>query len=240
MRIEKITERLAGKMRKNNHYHVHNCGIVTSGGKLSSHDVDTFIQAVKKVCGTVSFQICASFGRVSDSDIDKLKEAGINRLHHNLETSRNFYPRICSTQSWDSRMETVQAALSKGMKVCCGGLFGLGESWADRIDLAVAIAGSGIDSVPINFLHPHPGTPLAGEGLLSAEDALCIIAVYRLILPDRTLRICGGRATVLKDRQHEVFSAGANAIMTGDYLTTAGQGPETDKMMIKSQGLVIE
>ena len=233
-------DRLSDEFQQNDDYNVHNCGVVTSGGKLSSGDIDKFIESINAVRSNVHFDICASFGRLSDSDIDKLKGAGVNRLHHNLETSRNYYPDICSTQSWEDRLDTVKAALAKGMKVCCGGLFGLGESWADRIDLALAIGLLGIDSIPINFLYPHPGTPLENTELLSAEEALKIIAIYRLILPDRTIRICGGRITVLGDRQNEMFVAGANAIMTGNYLTTAGQTPETDKAMINGLGMAIE
>ena len=233
-------EKLSGEFLVNDTYDVHNCGVVTSGGKLSSDDIDKFVASVISVQDNVQFDICASFGRLSDSDIDKLKSAGINRLHHNLETSQNFYPDICSTQKWSDRLDTVKAALANGMKVCCGGLFGMGESWQDRIDLALAIGDLGIDSVPINFLYPHPGTPLADSQLLTADEALKIIAIYRLILPDRTIRICGGRTTVLADRQGEMFAFGANAIMTGNYLTTSGQTPETDKAMIKDLGLAIE
>ena len=233
-------DKLTDELKQNDSYNVHNCGIVTSGGKLSSSDIDKFIDAVNAVKKNVHFDVCASFGRLSDSDIDKLKGAGVNRLHHNLETAEKFYPDICSSQSWSDRLDTVKAALARGMKVCCGGLFGLGESWEDRIDLALAIASLGIDSVPINFLYPHPGTPLEKTELLSADEALTIIAIYRLILPDRTIRICGGRITVLGDRQREMFEAGANALMTGNYLTTSGQTPETDKKMIENSGLYIE
>ncbi len=234
------TDKLTSELKLNDCYNVNNCGIVTSGGKLSSDDIDKFIESVNSVRPNVHFDICASFGRLSDSDIDKLKGAGVNRLHHNLETSQAFYPDICSTQSWSDRLDTVKAALAKGMKVCCGGLFGLGESWADRIELALSIALLGIDSVPINFLYPHPGTPLENNKLLSPDDALKIIAIYRLILPDRTIRICGGRITVLGDRQGEMFEAGANALMTGNYLTTSGQTPETDILMINNLGYSIE
>ena len=219
---------------------VHNCGVVTSGGKLSGNDIDTFIAAIEKVSGNVNFQACSSFGRLKADDLAKLKDAGVLRYHHNLETSENFYPQICSTQQWSERLATVKAAIDMGMDVCCGGLFGLGESWQDRIDLAATLYGLNIDSIPMNFLYPHPGTPLGDSRLLSADEALRILAIYRLMLPDRTIRVCGGRAKVLGDRQNEIFAAGANAIMTGNYLTTTGELPDADKEMIEQQGLEIE
>jgi len=121
--------------------------------------------------------------------------------------------------------------------VCCGGLFGLGESWEDRIDLALVLRELGIDSVPINFLYAHPGTPLKEQQPLTAEEALRIIAVYRLLFPKATLRICGGRTHVLGDRQADLFAAGANGLMTGNYLTVTGSQYETDLAMIENLGL---
>lgn len=219
---------------------VHNCGVVTSGGKLSGSDIDTFIASVGKVKDNVSFQICSSFGRLNADELTKLKNAGVLRYHHNLETSEEFYPQVCSTQKWSERLATVRTAIDMGMAVCCGGLFGLGESWSDRIDLAATLYGLGVDSIPMNFLYPHSGTPLGDSRLLSAEEALRIIAVFRLMLPDRTIRICGGRAKILGDRQNEIFAAGANAMMTGNYLTTTGELPTSDKEMIEQLGMEIE
>ena len=129
--------------------------------------------------------------------------------------------------------------MESGLEVCAGGLFGLGETWEDRIDLAIALRDLGVNSIPINFLHPQPGTPLERQPVLSAEEALRIISVFRHLLPSTTLRICGGRPGVLKDRQKDMFKAGANALMTGDYLTTSGQIPQSDVQMIKKLGLIV-
>ena len=216
------------------------CGVVTSGGRLTSNDVDTFGDALKQTKDKVGCEMCASLGRLGVEDLSKLKDAGLKRYHHNLETSENFYPKICSTQDWSERFETVKAAKAAGMEVCCGGLFGLGESWTDRIELALTLDELGVDSVPINFLRPHHGTPMADVKLLEADEALRIIAIFRHLLPTKTLRICGGRDCVLNDRQNEMFAAGANAIMTGDYLTTSGHVPASDKQMIESLGLEIQ
>lgn len=218
---------------------IQHCGIVTSGDKLTGREVDSICETVSSVKNSISFNICGSLGRLEKKDLEKLKRAGLKRYHHNLETSEKYYPLICSTQAWRERFSTIQNAVESGLEVCAGGLFGLGETWEDRIDLAVALRELGVTSVPINFLHPQPGTPLECQPLLPAAEALRIIAVYRHLLPNTTLRICGGRPDVLGDRQADMFKAGANALMTGDYLTTSGQIPESDIKLIKSLGLEI-
>jgi len=218
---------------------IHHCGIVTSGERLKENEVNQICEAISSVKNSVSTNICASLGRLSKEEIEKLRNAGLVRYHHNLETSERYYPSICTTQKWQERLSTVKKAIETGLEVCVGGLFGLGETWEDRIDLAITLRDLGVNSVPINFLHPRPGTPLENKPLLSSEEALRIIAVFRHVLPGTTLRICGGRPGVLKERQKDMFKAGANALMTGDYLTTSGQIPESDVRMIKELGLEI-
>jgi biotin synthase len=215
------------------------CGVVTSGGKLSSNELEQLAETVKKISGGQQAPVCGSLGRLSPEDLTMLRESGVTRFHHNLEASENYYPEICSTQDWSSRLDTVKAAQQVGLKVCSGGLFGLGESWQDRIDLALTLRELGVDSVPINFLYAHPGTPLKDRSPLSAEEALRIIALYRFLLPTTTLRICGGRAHILGDRQKDLFAAGANGLMTGNYLTVAGSQYESDLEMIRTLGLEI-
>ncbi len=215
------------------------CGVVTSGGKLSSSELEEFAATVKKIGIGQKAPVCGSLGRLAPEELILLKEAGVTRFHHNLEASENFYPHICSTQQWSQRLETVNAAQAAGLNVCSGGLFGLGESWDDRIDLALTLRELGVDSVPINFLYPHEGTPMKDRPPLSAEEALRIIALYRLMLPETTLRICGGRTHVLGDRQADLFAAGANGLMTGNYLTVAGSQYATDLAMIRHLGLQI-
>ena len=213
------------------------CGIVTSGGKLTADDLNKLTDTVRNLQTKGPTPVCASLGRLGDLEFKQLKQAGVRRYHHNLESSKAYYPTLCSTQSWDERLATVQSAQAAGLEVCCGGLFGLGESWEDRIDLAFTLKNIGIKSVPINFLYAHDGTPLQDHPILSASEALRIIAVYRFILPDSTLRICGGRTHVLHSRQHELFAAGANGLMTGNYLTVKGSQYETDRAMIEELGL---
>ncbi|MBN2685178.1 MAG: biotin synthase BioB [Pontiellaceae bacterium] len=216
------------------------CGVVTSGGKLSGAELQELESVVQEIGKNNPAPVCASLGRLEAKELAQLKAAGIRRFHHNLESSEKFYPSVCSTQSWKQRFDTVKAAQAAGLAVCSGGLFGLGESWQERIDLALELRELGVDSVPINFLYAHPGTPMAGNAPLSAEDALRIIALYRYLLPVTTLRICGGRSHVLGSRQKELFAAGANGLMTGNYLTVAGSQYEADLAMIAECGLGVQ
>ena len=215
------------------------CGVVTSGGKLSPTELNKLSDVVKQISGGKEAPVCGSLGRLTPENLAMLKASGITRFHHNLEASENYYPEICSTQDWSSRLATVKAAQEVGLKVCSGGLFGLGESWQDRIDLAITLRDLGVDSVPINFLYAHPGTPLKDQAPLSAGEALQVIALYRFLLPTVTLRICGGRAHILGDRQAEIFAAGANGLMTGNYLTVSGSQYDADLEMIHALGLEI-
>ncbi len=209
---------------------VERCGIVTSGGALSDDDVEKlaqFIEARRKA-GKTTPQVCGSLGRLGEHAIERLKRAGLTRLHHNLETNESFYPQVCTTQTWRERLDTVKRAMAAGLSVCCGGLFGLGETWNDRISFALELRREGIRNIPMNFLYPHPGTPMATRPVMPPEEALRIIALFRHIIPDATLRVCGGRLSVLKHRQYEMFAAGANAMMSGDYLTIPGAAIEKD------------
>ncbi|MDF7822915.1 biotin synthase BioB [Pontiellaceae bacterium B12227] len=215
------------------------CGVVTSGGKLSTDELKELAETVKRIGGGEEAPVCGSLGRLTPEDLAMLKESGVTRFHHNMETAENYYSEICTTQEWSERLATVKAAQDAGLKVCSGGLFGMGETWQDRIDLAIALRNLGVDSVPINFLYAHPGTPMKDQEPMSAEEALKIIAVYRFLLPKVTLRICGGRSHILGDRQSDLFAAGANGMMTGNYLTVAGSQYESDLEMIQALGLEI-
>lgn len=212
-------------------------GIVTSGATVRGQDFERLCDTIRRMCREFRLQTCASLGRFGVVELKKLKAAGLRRYHHNLETSREFYPKICSTHNWEERLDTIRAAQEAGLEVCSGGLFGLGESWEDRISLALTLRELAVECVPLNFLHAHAGTPMENQPPLSPEEALRIIAIYRHVLPKAALRICGGRPKILGERQSEIFSSGANAIMTGDYLTTSGINPESDQAMVEKLGL---
>ncbi|MBN2714195.1 MAG: biotin synthase BioB [Planctomycetes bacterium] len=215
-------------------------GIVTSGPTVNAAELSEIGKAVARMKGETGMEPCASLGKLDAEQFSELKAKGLKRFHHNLETSRAFYTEICTTHTWDERYETVKAAQAAGLEVCSGGLFGMGESWADRVDLALSLRELGVKSVPVNFLNPVKGTPLGENAPLAAEEGLRVIAIYRLLLPEATIRVCGGRPLVLADRQRNMFRAGANALMTGDYLTTAGITPETDRELIRSLGLSVK
>jgi biotin synthase len=213
-------------------------GIVTSGRGLAetAGDVDRVAHAAACVAGS-GLRVCASLGHLAEDALARLKAAGLRRLHHNLETSRAFYPRVCSTQSWDERLEMLRRAKKAGFEVCAGGLFGLGETWRDRVDLALVLHEIEVDAVPLNFLVPRSGTPLAGRPPLPALEALSIVALFRFVLPDREIKVCGGREAVLGDLQSWIFRAGASGLMIGNYLTTRGRPAEVDLRMLRDLGL---
>ncbi len=220
-------------------YPLRRVGIVTSGGALHAEDVQSLMTTLERMPKHWQGRLCGSLGRLPALALTQLAKAGLTRYHHNLESSEAFYPHICTTQTWQERCATVMRAQTAGLQCCVGGLFGLGESWEDRIDFAFALRDLGIEHVPINFLHAHAGTPLAHRPPLSTAEALRIIALFRHVLPTATLRICGGRPGTLGERQSHIFAAGANALMTGDYLTTKGKGIEDDCRMIEALGLEI-
>lgn len=212
--------------------------IVTSGKTPSSRDLD-------KICDFISelrkYEIlpCATLGMLGPEQLKQLKEAGLNRYHHNLETSEAFFSEICTTHTYQDKMKTISAAKSLDLSLCSGGIFGLGESWEDRIEMAFALKEIGIDSVPVNFFTPVKGTPMGDRAALSPLEALKIIAIYRLILPKQEIRVCGGRPVTLRNLNSHIFTAGADGLLLGNYLTTQGRDPLDDLQMIQDMGLEI-
>jgi biotin synthase len=233
--VETLRERIA-RLRQ---FPIRHCGIVTSGASLTRGEIRTVVETLNAERDAPLPRLCASLGRMGTDALAELRDAGLRRYHHNLECSEAYYPKLCSTQTWRDRLDTVHRAREQGLEACCGGLFGVGESWEDRLDFAFTLAAEGIREIPLNFLHPHPGTPLAAQPVLTSDEALRIIAVFRHILPESTLRVCGGRVQALGARQEEIFAAGANALMTGDYLTTTGRGIQEDLDMIARLGLEV-
>ncbi len=233
------TERMTGEAGAASERGADHFGIVTSGESVRAdgRDFEAICSAVESIAKQGAVVPCASIGRLEPGALERLCSAGLRRIHHNLETSERFYPRICTTHSYAERVAMVRAAKAAGLEVCCGGLFGLGETWADRVDLALQLRELGVDSVPVNFLNPVPGTPLADRPLLEPRHALRIIALVRFVLPDRTIKVCGGREIVLRDLQSWMFAAGASGTMIGHYLTTAGREAADDLQMISDLGL---
>ncbi|MBO7611296.1 MAG: biotin synthase BioB [Elusimicrobia bacterium] len=210
--------------------------IVTSGKKLSDTEIDSVCQTYKDIKNKCDILLCASMGLLSYEQLVKLKQAGVTRYHCNLETSRRFFPNICSTHTYDDKINTINLAKKAGLEICSGGIFGLGETFEDRIDMFFDIYELGIKSVPINVLNPIPGTPFENNKVLLQEEINRTVAIARFILPDAFIRLAGGRL-LFKDKGVSMFSSGANATITGDMLTTSGTSIDEDFKTIKRLGL---
>lgn len=212
--------------------------LVTSGRDLgTAREKAAILEAVAAIRETTGLRVCASLGIADRAFLEDLKAAGLSRYHHNLETARSHFPAICTTHAYEERLATVAAAKTAGLEVCVGGIFGLGETLEQRQEMAQTLKELDPDAIPLNFLHPLPGTRLADRPLLSPLEALKIIAAMRLSFPDKTLIICGGRLPTLRSLAPLMFVAGANSLMTGDYLTTKGRMPEEDRQMLADLGL---
>ena len=212
--------------------------VVTSGRKVSGKEIENICSFVSNI-KNLGLLPCATLGMLSLSELEMLKEAGLHRYHHNLETSEAFFKEICTTHTFREKIKVIEAAKSLSLSVCSGGIFGIGESWEDRIDMAFALKDLRVNSVPINFITPVYGTPLGDTELLNPMEALKIISIYRLILPESEIRICGGRPNTLRDLNSYIFMAGADGLLIGNYLTTSGRYPEDDLQMIKDMELEI-
>ena len=212
--------------------------IVTSGKRLTDEEVDRMCRAVRKIRSEVNIRVCVSFGLLTEEQFRKLRDAGVSRVHNNLETSRRNFPNVCTTHTYGDKIAAIRSAQAAGLPVCSGGILGLGETEEDRVDLALTLRELGIRSVPVNFLNPIPGTPLAHHPKLSAEDLCRAVAVFRFLLPDAAIRLAGGRG-LLPDKGRRCFCSGANAAISGDMLTTAGITVETDKRLLHELGYEI-
>ena len=212
--------------------------IVASGTSLDDRkELDRVIEAIKRIKAETQLETCCSLGLMPLEHLKELKEAGLDRCHHNLETAKSHFDKIVSTHTYEDEVNAVQNAKEAGLKVCVGGIFGMGESFAQRAELAFSIRELGTQSFPINFLKPIEGTGLDHLEPMPHYEALRTIALLRLVLPDIDLFVCGGREEVLADQQEQLFSAGANGILGGNYLTTKGQDPKRDIEMIEKLGL---
>ena len=215
-------------------------GIVTSGTSLGpGEELDRICVALRSIRSEGAIEPSCSLGIIDQETALRLKAAGAVTYHHNLETARSFFPSICTTHEYEDDVQTIRNARQAGLKVCCGGIFGMGETMAQRVELALTLRELEVDSVPINFLNPIPGTRLADANFLTPLECLHIIALYRLILPSKRIAVCGGREKNLRDLQSWMFLAGANGTMIGNYLTTTGRDEQQDFQMLKDLGLAI-
>ena len=215
---------------------------VTSGKTIHTDEELSMIgSALTTLAKETKLNRCVSLGTLNLEQIIKLKEAGLKRLHHNLETAESYFPKMCTTHSYKDRVKTIKFAQEAGLEVCSGGIFGLSETLEQRVELAFALKALGVQSVPINILNPVEGTPAAKNYQpLTPFEVLKLIATYRFILPTQDIGVFGGREKALGELQPLMFIAGANVTLIGDYLTTKGQAPDRDLKMIADLGLEIE
>lgn len=210
--------------------------VVTSGRKIGKNELIEIASMITDI-RSIGLLPCATLGLMDKEELSFLKESGLERYHHNLETSERFFPEICRTHTYHDKLKTIDAAKAVGLSICSGGIFGLGETWQDRIDMAFAIKELNVDSVPINFLIPVKGTSMGDRDFLHPFEALKIISLYRFILPEKEIRVCGGRMQILGEFNSMVFMAGADALLTGNYLTTTGRTFKDDLRLIEQYGL---
>lgn len=212
--------------------------IVTSGRKVGKGELKEIASMIGKVRG-LSLLPCATLGLLEKDELSMLRDSGLERYHHNLETSERFFPEICSTHTYADKIRTIKAAKSIGLSLCSGGIFGIGESWQDRREMAQALRELEVDSIPINFLIAVKGTIMEDNAPLHPFDALKIISLYRFALPEKEIRVCGGRRQTLGEFNSMVFMAGADSLLTGNYLTTTGTLYEDDLRLVRQYGLEI-
>jgi biotin synthase len=212
---------------------------VTSGGALSPAEFDSLVDSLSRVHEELDIALDASVGFLDEEQARKLRNAGVTRYNHNLETSHDYYPEICSTHTFDQRVATVRTVIDSGLSACCGGIIGMGESPRQRLDLALTLADLGVDCVPINILNPRPGTPLQDLTPPQPLEILKTIALFRLVLPEATIKIAGGREVNLGDFQAMALRSGANGMIIGGYLTTGGRAVQDDTLMIQQAGFVM-
>ncbi len=203
-----------------------------SGRRATKEEIEKVADAVKEIRKKYPIKVCVSLGSIDEEDLRKLKEAGVDRVNHNLETSKNHFSNIVSTHTWEERYNTIKNIQKVGLSTCTGGIFGVGETDEDIVDLAITYRELKVHSIPLNFLIPIPGTPLYEKSNINPEKALKIVVLFKLFNPKSEIRLCGGREQNLAE-YHDLAMEVANCLMAGGYLTRAGRSPRKDKEMIK-------
>lgn len=229
-------EDIVAACRVNEQEGVDRFSIVTAGKALTGEEFEKAIHAYETMHRECKIDLCASMGFLNAEQLHRLHEAGVTSYHHNIETSKRNFPNICTTHTYDMKIETLKLVKEEGMCACSGGIIGMGETWEDRLDMAISLAELGIDSIPINALMPIPGTPLEEQEQLSEADILRTIAFFRYINPDANIRLAAGRALLTNDGE-TAFQAGASATITGNMLTTVACATiRSDRNMLESLG----
>jgi len=215
----------------------HRFCMVTQGQGLSKRDFEKVLAGARLVAEKTNLKRCASIGHISTERAVALKEAGIQRVHHNVETAESYYPEVSTTVRYDGRIRTIEAVKEAGLETCVGGILNLGESPEQRVEMAFQLAEIDPTSVPINLLNPRPGTKFGDRELMDPWDVVKWIAIFRLVMPEALFRLCGGRVENLGELQQTAIKAGLNGVMMGNFLTTLGNTPEQDRSMFEELGL---
>ena len=229
-------EEIVKNAKANDKAGVNRFAVVTSGRALSGAEFEEALAAFREMRRETNLGLCASLGLLTREQFRRLRAVGVTRYHHNIETSRRFFPEICSTHTYDDRIRTIETAKEEGFEICSGGIIGMGETWEDRIDMAVSLAEMGIMSIPINALIAIKGTPLEGREPLSAEEILRSVALFRFVNPEADARLAAGRA-LFGDGGAKAFTGGASAAITGNMLTTGGANVRDDIELMKRLGM---
>jgi biotin synthase len=212
--------------------------MVTATRGPSDDELSVICEAARRIKKDISIHLCASLGLLTRDQARRLKEAGIDRFNHNLESSSRYYPEICQTHTWEDRVQTIRFAKEAGMEACCGGIMGMGETREDRVELAFTLREIEVESIPVNFLDPRPGTPLVDTERIAPADALLSLCMMRFVNPSRDIRVAGGREVCLRSMQPLALYP-ANSMFTEGYLTTPGQGETKDLEMIRDAGFFV-
>ena len=215
----------------------HRFCMVTQGQGLSKRDFEKIVDGARLVAEQTNLKRCASIGHMSAERAKRLREAGIQRVHHNVESSRSYYPEVSTTVRYEGRLRTIQAVKEAGLETCVGGILNLGESPRQRVEMAFELSELDPTSVPINLLNPREGTKFGDRPLMDAWEVVKWVAIFRLIIPGALFRLCGGRVENLGDLQPLAVKAGLNGVMMGNFLTTLGAEPEDDRAMFEELGL---
>ncbi len=215
----------------------HRFCMVTQGQGLSRRDFEQVLAGARQVAEHTNLKRCASIGHMSVERAKALKEAGIQRVHHNVETAESYYPEVSTTVRYEGRLRTIEAVREAGLETCVGGILNLGESRRQRVEMAFQLAEINPTSVPINLLNPRPGTKFGDRELMDPWEVVKWIAIFRLILPEALFRLCGGRVENLGELQATAVKAGLNGVMMGNFLTTLGNTPDQDRAMFEQLGL---
>ncbi|MDO4174616.1 MAG: biotin synthase BioB [Eubacteriales bacterium] len=231
------TASIVAQAKNNDSRGVLRYSLVTSGKRLTPDEIAQECESIRAVREQTGISVCISNGLLDEASYRKLREAGATRVHNNLETSRRYFPNVCTTHTFDEKCDAIRAAQAAGLSVCSGGIVGMGETMEDRIDLVLELRELGVRSVPVNMLNPVPGTPFAHLPKLTNDDMCRIVAVFRFLLPDASIRLAGGRG-LLPDKGRACFCSGANAAISGDMLTTAGITIETDMALLQELGYI--